>query len=430
VTFVADSKFHQDYWAERIRQRKFNGTDGEAKAIKEWQAYIQHDGRREWFQLGTANKTQAAKKAVTIYVSLRNRGWEATVAEFKHKALPKSIDPTIGEFFSAVKPVSRANAATLAGYFSKFRKIAADINGLTPPIGRYDYHGNGNADWHKEVEKLRLSTMTPDKVNQWVRDFIAPYEKVPDQLRRAKNSANAYIRLGKSLFSEDIRRSLKDFPFPNPGPFDGVKPFEQGSMRYVSQIEPSSLFVAAKKELADTQPECFIILLLGLVCGLRRKEIDNLLWTSVDFTNGYVRVEATPYFNPKKETSLGRVAVEKKYMDLLAKHQKRAAGIFVIESKNAPRPNAAYSHYRAAKDFRKLASWLKEKGVSPRKPIHTLRKEYGRIITEQHGIFQASRLLRHAGIQITAAHYADDQRRLTPKLELVSKPNVVPEVGP
>src|SRR5208283_5198339 len=141
------------------------------------------------------NKTEAAKKAVAVYASLRNKGWGPTLAEFKHRALPKALDPTIGEFFEAVRPVSRANAATLAGYFSKFRKIAADINGLIPPKDRYDYHGTGNADWKKKVESLRLSTVTPDKVEKWIRDFVAPHEKAPDRLRYAKNTANAYLRL-------------------------------------------------------------------------------------------------------------------------------------------------------------------------------------------------------------------------------------------
>jgi integrase len=420
VIGVANSKFHQDYWAARIRQRKFTDNEGKTKPAGEWQAYIQHDGRREWFQLGTANKTEAAKKAAAVYASLRHKGWAPTLVEFKQRAVPKAADPTIGELFAAIRPVSRANRATLTGYFGKFRKIAADVNGLVPAKDRFDYHGDGNAAWHKKVEAIRLSTVTPDKVQKWIRDFVSPHEKVPDQLRRAKNSANAYLRLGRSLFSEDIRKSLKDFPLPNPGPFDGVQPFEQGSMRYLSQIDPAALFTAAKKELAKDQPQEFMILLLGLVCGLRRNEIDKLLWSSIDFTNGYVRVEATRYFQPKRETSIGRIAVEKEYMGLLEKHHSKSTSEFVIESRNAPRMDSTYPHYRADKEFGKLSAWLRAKGFQDRKPIHTLRKEYGRIINEQHGIFQASRLLRHAGIQITAAHYADDRRRLTPNLELAS----------
>jgi len=414
------SKFHQDYWLSRVRQRKFTQKDGANKVVPEWQAYIQHDGRRDWFQLATANKVEAARTAATIYRSLRTRGWDATLAEFKHKALPKSPDPTIGEFFEAIRPISRVNPSTLASYFSKFRKVAADINGLTAPSDRYDYHGTGNIAWRTKVEGIRLSTITPEKVSEWLQRFVAPHEATPNKFRHAKTSANAYIRMGKSLFSEDLRKRLTDFSLPKESPFEGVKPFEQASMRYISQINPASLFETAEAELAKAQPQSFIILTLGLVCGLRRKEIDNLLWSSVDFENGYVHVEATEHFQPKRETSLGRIAVDKKYMDLLAEHRQRVTGAFVIESRNQPRPRAAYAHYRAAREFKKLSVWLKEKGISSRKPIHTLRKEYGRIITEQHGIFQASRLLRHAGIQITAAHYADDQRRLTPNLQRVS----------
>jgi hypothetical protein len=42
-----------------------------------------------------------------------------------------------------------------------------------------------------------------------------------------------------------------------------------------------------------------------------------------------------------------------------------------------------------------------------------LRKELGALITQEHGIYAASRALRHSNVAITAAHYADKKARTT-----------------
>jgi len=60
-----------------------------------------------------------------------------------------------------------------------------------------------------------------------------------------------------------------------------------------------------------------------------------------------------------------------------------------------------------------LMTWLREKGVTALKPLHELRKEFGSTIANEHGIFAASRALRHADIAITSQHYADKTRRVT-----------------
>jgi hypothetical protein len=39
--------------------------------------------------------------------------------------------------------------------------------------------------------------------------------------------------------------------------------------------------------------------------------------------------------------------------------------------------------------------------------LHTLRKEFGSKINDAHGIYAASRALRHADIAITSQHYLD-----------------------
>jgi len=101
---------------------------------------------------------------------------------------------------------------------------------------------------------------------------------------------------------------------------------------------------------------------------------------------------------------------------------------FVLVSRVAPRPESMRSHYRCQKTFRHLYAWLRGKGVTANKPLHELRKELGALITSEHGIYSASRFLRHSDIATTARHYADQKTRITVGLGkyLVAPP--VPEV--
>jgi hypothetical protein len=48
--------------------------------------------------------------------------------------------------------------------------------------------------------------------------------------------------------------------------------------------------------------------------------------------------------------------------------------------------------------------------------LHTLRKEYGSQINARHGIYEASRALRHADINITTQHYIRNTKRIAPEL--------------
>jgi len=51
-------------------------------------------------------------------------------------------------------------------------------------------------------------------------------------------------------------------------------------------------------------------------------------------------------------------------------------------------------------------------GVESKRPIHELRKEVGSLIADEHGIYAASRFMRHADIRITAASYLDKKKRI------------------
>jgi hypothetical protein len=76
-----------------------------------------------------------------------------------------------------------------------------------------------------------------------------------------------------------------------------------------------------------------------------------------------------------------------------------------------PRPGATFEHYRCTSVFEKLIAWLREQGVVSYKPLHALRKEFGSQINAKHGLYAASRALRHGNIEVTAQVYVDKRER-------------------
>jgi integrase len=111
--------------------------------------------------------------------------------------------------------------------------------------------------------------------------------------------------------------------------------------------------------------------------------------------------------------SAGDVPVDPETMEMMRGYHAKASSSFVIESDNLPRPRATFENYRAQKVFERLSAWLRANGVTAKKPIHELRKEFGSMVNRKHGVTAASHLLRHADIAITAAHYIDRPRQAT-----------------
>jgi integrase len=70
-----------------------------------------------------------------------------------------------------------------------------------------------------------------------------------------------------------------------------------------------------------------------------------------------------------------------------------------------------FDHYRCKALFDRLVEWLRSKGIDKEKPLHELRKEFDSKINDKYGIHAASRMLRHASIRITDAHYTDIDRK-------------------
>jgi integrase len=121
----------------------------------------------------------------------------------------------------------------------------------------------------------------------------------------------------------------------------------------------------------------------------------------------------------KTEPSIGDVQIDPELMSVFrGYYAARAGSSFVIEvggSADLSPPDGSArtfaDHYRAKAVFERLSGWLRAHGVTARKPIHELRKEFGSMVNRKHGLSAASDQLRHSGIATTAAYYMMRVRR-------------------
>jgi hypothetical protein len=116
---------------------------------------VAHEGRRETFPLGTLNKAVAAATARDIYLFLAANGWQAVVARYKktkrvagERNTERAI--TVGEFLDAVFRVS-TRRSTIEGYATAFRKIVADLFGLSGDPAKFDHRSGGREKWLARV---------------------------------------------------------------------------------------------------------------------------------------------------------------------------------------------------------------------------------------------------------------------------------------
>jgi integrase len=409
------SKSDIRYWHGTVFRQTYT-SKGKAMRTKDWAMKIRHEGRRETFPLGTPNKAAAAARARDIYASLVTIGWAATVTRFKQsKTIAGKRDGanhcTVGQFLQAV-PQKALSRRTIEGYTSSFRKIVADLFGLADEPSKFDCHSGGHDEWLKKINSVEICQITPAKIQEWKQSFVTSVGADFLAQRRARISVNSILRQARSLFSPKMLKHVQ-LALPDPLPFEGVELEPRQSMKYRSEIDIVGLIESANKELRKGSPEAYKVFVLAVGVGLRRKEIDLLEWSSFRWKQNIIRIQPTHFFHPKSEDSIGDLPVDPEVIEYFHKCQGRSKAPFVIKSQRPPlskRPQ----YYRCESTFTELIEWLRAHGVTGNKPLHTLRKEYGSLLTRNYGIHAASRALRHADLRTTSEHYSDSTARVTP----------------
>lgn len=457
------------YWADRVYKPKCKNKEGDVVTNSHYHVRIQAHGERRGVSLHIANKLDAQKAAKTLDTLVGAHGWDEGLRMFRGEPIPKKSNLTVGEYLEEVAAASSLGSHTLSTYTTKIRTIAADItkpklpvkehkNGEVKRLSRYDYINGGSALWQKMVDSTPLSKLNDAAILKWRNEKLKACARNPIKRSSATRTVNSYIRAGHSLFSPDITSLVPHLELPDPIPFRSVKKLPENIKPYRSEIpSPESLFTMAVDELATATPEsefqatwtknggtgkapepgpaeriraelsahrkneAFKVLILGLCAGFRRGEIDTLQWSQVDFENNCIWAETTDVHQLKAD-SHGEVPVDPHITALLREWKKESNTPFVLNG-GEPRPDAKKTVYRAERFHKEIIAWLRTKGITSNRPIHSLRKEYGSIINAQAGIHAASRLLRHKNISLTSAVYTDSRNKVTAGIGLKSRRN-------
>ncbi|MBW7896911.1 MAG: site-specific integrase [Opitutaceae bacterium] len=430
-------KNHTDYWSKKVFLPTYT-FNGDKRAASLFAVKIQFRGRRELFPLNTALRVEAAKKAKLIWASLIAVGWENTLQEFKPQSvyIPPTFT-TVGEYLDYLQEQQFYGPKTFYNKVTKFYTALSSMLSVAPTSQRHMARNGGLKKWRDKLEATRLDQLTPHLVEQWKNRVLARDMNDQQQLVRTKHTLDSYLRTAKAMFGPRILKRLKTFgvTLPEPIPFADAEYVSRGrsAYRYRSRMDPYHLTACAIEELQGERREQLKIFLLALHLGLRRGEIDKLLWRQFDFDQCQLHVEATEFSQLKTEGSECDIGLESELRDFFQAEFQAAQSIFVIDTQIQPRPSQIYAHYRAASEFTALCAWLRAHGVAAQKPIHTLRKEFGRLITEKMGLYAASLALRHTSTAVTSIYYADDTRpkhtglgRLLAKIEQPEPPRVSP----
>ncbi|MCX6837858.1 MAG: tyrosine-type recombinase/integrase [Verrucomicrobia bacterium] len=425
--FAAKSKTSASYWQAEGRLFKFaRGKKTKGATVKEDANYscrISFGNRREQFQLHTAIKADAAKKAASIYRDVVGKGWEATRAIHKPKATPKveTLPPaTVGSLIEASKRLSKARAESLDAYAKALRRITAGVLGIADGK-KFDAIGNGRRTWLGKIDGKPLAALTPKAVTEWKIRFMKS-ARTPEERNRAAVTVNSLIRNAKALLSVRKKNNIRplieqEMLLPSPLFFDGIVDEEEPDMRYESSVDAEGILRAAQSELAMQEPEAFKLLLLTLNCGLRRSEADALLWSQFNFQKRVLVIADNDYRRLKSKKSAGSIDLEPELCALFQGFMAKKKSPFVLEAFRLSTIASAHDRksrgYRCERTHQSLLAWLRKQGVKGIRPIHTMRKEIGSIIASRDGIWKASLYLRHSGIVITSKLYADKKTPVT-----------------
>jgi integrase len=397
------------YWENRIYRPTYRHK-GTVKIAGLYVIQLEHKGKRTTFPLASSNRRASAARAREIDRVIVADGWETACKRYK-KSARRTCPLTVGEYLQIARKYLDVRPRTFGGYARALRKIVSDITGFTESsTERLDYQAGGRQKWLDKINAVRLVTLTPEKIQAWRINFLERAKGDSRRLRSARISANTFLREAKALFSQTVLEHV-DLKGLERLPFEGIATGERLPMRYRSQISDFEQLVADACRELETQEnrETYKAFLLAALAGLRRNEIDLLEWSAFDFGRGFLRIEATKYFEGKSESALGDIPLDPELVAAFRGFREQATGDFVIESPAKPRLDRSYSRYRCQRIFDTLVKWLRAKGIKSRAPLHTLRKEFGSAMARRFGIFAASAALRHSDISVTREHYLDQR---------------------
>jgi integrase len=419
-------KQQRDYWRKKLEKRTYKTAQGDMAECTEYCVRLQYNGERHRFNTHQTNKEQAIDVVIRFYAKLQSCGsWNEAVENiFPRKERKSGI--TAGDFIEAILQYSTKKEGTLQIYFKKFRTLVSEIFGIGKD--RLASYANGAAykAWLTKVNAVKLADLSSDKIQAWKKKRLLACGNDPKKEACTRNTINTILRNAKALFAPSIR-SILPLELPTTTPFDGIEFERTDIVPYSSKIHALKTFLdTAYSELWENytpidvamgivrvKSEAYKVILLSLLAGLRRGEMDTLTWDQVDFVANVIRIRTTAHtatktFGSERDIHMNEFLVKQLGM----MRSQNTAVEFVIN--NDVMPNIKLTtqhHYRCRRIFLFASNWLRRNGINDHKPIHALRKEYGSEIYKLFGSFAAQNQLGHKSVATTSKYYFSPKER-------------------
>jgi len=367
-----------------------------------------------WICLDSSNRIEAAGKARGFWLRMKSLGsLDALLKELNPAPDPRLKDfATVAEAISASAAVAGVRPVSFAAYAMKLRTLAGEVAGISKPALATSRSAPDAMRWREAVGRVSLALLTREAIEAWRKARIDAAGD-PLQSRSARISADATIRMARSVFSKRALAAKLGERIRLPESL-GLTQVSTGKsfVKFQSAVDPFALFAAARSELETQRPEVFLALVLGLCVALRRSEADRLRWEQVDFRHGMVTIETTVAHAPKTEDSARKIRLAPDVAEIL----RRASTApdrdphFVLRGGAPKEKIGAAPAYRADMapyhTWETLLKWLRIHGVTNRKPAHALRALAASNVRDRLGIAAASELLGHANIKTTVDSYS------------------------
>jgi hypothetical protein len=328
---------------------------------------------------------------------------------------------TFGEYIRMVEARCSTKKETIFESKQRLRVLLASMFGIDVANKKYDHFNKLNKKYEEEAFSIKIEQVTAGRVEEWKCMELRRRVEFGKNRGSAATTINSIIHGCNGLFSGKILKEL-GLCGKFVSPFANVLKLQEGSKCYYSNFSAKELLANAEKELRETRPDEFIIIMLALLQGLRANEIDKMIWSQVNLSDGTLSVLQTNYFIPKTRSSCKTIPLNDYVAEVLQWHRenrKAGDGEFVIAPGVGFKKTEITREKRCVKQMRGAIAWLRNFGIKDQKPIHTLRKECGSMIYRQTGDINATRLfLRDNTMSVVINHYADSTVVRVPKLDL------------
>lgn len=410
------SKTSTEYWKTKVRPRTVHGRPTPELYIR-----FKEAGRDAWIPLHTSNRLTAAGKARDLWVRMKAIGLSALLAELSPDKRPNKVS-TVAEAIDAASKLTTVRTGSFFGYAKRLRQIAGEIANIKKPKQALSTKDPKALAWRAAQGAVRIDVFTPASVNKWKAERIAACKADPQKRRRATISADSVIRLARAIFSrQNLNAGLgKVICLPDPLPFAGIA-YGPSTKRFISSVDPSQLFSAARADLETEHAQQFLAFSLCLLAGLRRSEADTLSWAQVDLEHAVIRIQSTEYFEPKSEDATREIELDDPLVEIMGRAKRdQPDPVFVLKGAKFRPQVSAHKTYRANaaphRTWEGLIEWLGKKGVKDPMPIHVLRKLAGSLVFQAHGIEQARGFLGHGDVSTTSRSYIAKTKRVVVSL--------------